>query len=71
MLFEFFYCILLFYILVNNYEVTTWEGYYLELWSKDKSKPYISSEVFLNFLELSDIPMLSLYFNAFGIIIII
>lgn len=69
-LFEFFYRILLItiYILVNNYEITTWEGFYLNLWSKDRSVPYISSEVFMQFLGVDDIPVICQYFNAFSIV---
>lgn len=60
----------MFILLVNNYEVSAWEGFYLELWWKNKSTPYIDANSMLECLKLPYIPILRKYFSSMGIILL-
>lgn len=57
-------------IIVNNYEISEWQYYYLSIWSKNKSQPFISADKLLEILGLQKIPLFSLFFAPFGIFII-
>lgn len=64
------YCISYRYIfIVNNYEITSWEGVYLQLWVKDPYQPYIRAESLLQEWGFGDILMFKDFFAPDGIYI--
>lgn len=56
-------------VLVNNYEISSWESYFLELWSDHQEGICISYETLLESLGLDDLPILRYYFVENGIYI--
>lgn len=64
------YCILyknIVFIIVNNYEISTWEGYYLELWSKQPELPYVSIRTILSDFGINNIPLYKDFLSNNGI----
>lgn len=53
------------YNLVNNYEISVCELFYLKIWSYDTTKSYISSRTLLYELGFSDSHFLSKYFDIY------
>lgn len=54
---------------MNNYEITSWEGIYLQLWSKDPYQPYIKAETLLQEWGFGNVTMFKDYFAPDGIYI--
>lgn len=68
------YCVVYFRIIffvVNNYEISTWEGVYLNIWIKNNINPYITVDDVLGSLSIDDMPIFRQYFSIYSIAIII
>lgn len=50
---------------MNNYEISDWQWKYLLLWSKHPEKHFISSKVFLTYVNAENIPALNKYFEPY------
>lgn len=57
----------IFVVVVNNYELSTWEGYYLELWSKQPELSYVSIRTILSDFGINNIPLYKDFLSTNGI----
>lgn len=49
--------------IVNNYEISEWESYYLTLWNRNQSIHYVEATTLLGDLELLTSELLCKYFS--------
>lgn len=57
--------------IVNNYEISDWEWFFLKTWAEDINKPYILSGPFLHSLNIGNVPIFYNFFGPYSILHII
>lgn len=56
-------------ILVNNYEISQWEIYFLELWTNHRLLPSINAKKIFKLLDIKEYDLFIEYFSPFSIFI--
>lgn len=55
--------------LVNNYEISQWEIYFLELWTNHRLLPSINAKKIFKLLDIKEYDLFIEYFSPFRIFI--